>query len=697
MQDFINRVAPALWENIELKKELSAEESYFELDSKQNKILITATDDSALTRGIGYYLEKYTDFDFTLCGGEKKAPTCYPLPKKERKKILQQYRVYLNYCTFSYSAAFWDWDRWQQEIDRMALKGINMPLALVGTEAVWFSVLTKCGLSKKEALDSISTSPFFAWQLMGNVQGLMPPRSEQYLQKRLELGKKIIEREKELGMTPILHGFSGSVPASLIAKLKSGEYARAWCKFPKTGLLDPVSRPFAEIGKLYLKEQKRLLGESRYFAADPFHENAPPKKGNKYLAQVAHAICGIMEEVCPDYVWVMQSWSLREGIIQAIPDERLLILDIDGKKYIKHNFFSGKKFVLGTLHNYGARNMMHGDVKAVAENEFMQLKEVAPNLAGVGLFMEGIGHNPLFCELFFDMMCEENAINLDRWLAQYAKRRYKSESMKRELKALVDTVYKRGTTFDDPSSIFCARASMQLKTSGAYTGSFIFKYRPQELYKILTDYCAHESTSGGYFFDIMDIARQMLSAFAYDLYLEYQKAYRKKDIEKVKSVSLQFLECMKDVEILLRTREEYNFYAYSANAKRMATSREEENDFCLAAKLQCTLWYDIPEPILYDYAFHEWAGLMDYYQKRWEAFFEYALDCLMKKKRIKKIKDGMGGHPPRTAGSLGKVLKNAEDEWIYGALAERPVFGDTKAVVNMLLKKYSMLEEKDYD
>jgi hypothetical protein len=32
----------------------------------------------------------------------------------------------------SYSTTWWDWDRWEQEIDWMALQGINLPLAFAG-------------------------------------------------------------------------------------------------------------------------------------------------------------------------------------------------------------------------------------------------------------------------------------------------------------------------------------------------------------------------------------------------------------------------------------------------------------------------------------------------------------------------------------------------------------------------------------
>ena len=45
---------------------------------------------------------------------------------------------------------FWDWKRWEQEIDWMALHGINMPLTLVAHEAIMARVYKKFGLSDEE-------------------------------------------------------------------------------------------------------------------------------------------------------------------------------------------------------------------------------------------------------------------------------------------------------------------------------------------------------------------------------------------------------------------------------------------------------------------------------------------------------------------------------------------------------------------
>ena len=51
-------------------------------------------------------------------------------PVHMRSPVL--YRYYMNVCTASYSMAWWDWDRWQFEIDWMAMNGINLPLSFTG-------------------------------------------------------------------------------------------------------------------------------------------------------------------------------------------------------------------------------------------------------------------------------------------------------------------------------------------------------------------------------------------------------------------------------------------------------------------------------------------------------------------------------------------------------------------------------------
>ena len=84
------------------------------------------------------------------------------MPEFYHREIEQTYRTYMNYFTHSYSCAWWDWRRWEREIDMMALNGINMPLAVTGVEAVWYKTLLQLGFSDLEARSFLAGLGFLA-------------------------------------------------------------------------------------------------------------------------------------------------------------------------------------------------------------------------------------------------------------------------------------------------------------------------------------------------------------------------------------------------------------------------------------------------------------------------------------------------------------------------------------------------------
>jgi hypothetical protein len=102
------------------------------------------------------------------------------------------YRYYLNYCTFQYSMAWWGWERWQREIDWMALNGINMPLALTGEEGIWQEVYRSMGFTDAE-LDQFFTGPaYFSWLWMGNIDAWGGPLPAHWKESHLLLAEKDI-------------------------------------------------------------------------------------------------------------------------------------------------------------------------------------------------------------------------------------------------------------------------------------------------------------------------------------------------------------------------------------------------------------------------------------------------------------------------------------------------------------------------
>lgn len=119
---------------IELQK---AEDDFFELDQQGDKVVVRGNNYVSIATGINWYLKYYAGIHLSWNNMRAELPDVLPVVrKKERHETTLPYRYDLNYCTFSYSMAFWDWNRWEQEIDWMALHGINLPLAMVGTDVV---------------------------------------------------------------------------------------------------------------------------------------------------------------------------------------------------------------------------------------------------------------------------------------------------------------------------------------------------------------------------------------------------------------------------------------------------------------------------------------------------------------------------------------------------------------------------------
>ena len=152
-------------------------ESFFEIstegtDPLETKITIKGNNRISLSSGLGYYLRYHVLSQVSWTGDslknvkDKKLP---PLNEPIRKTSKLQYSYYMNTCTHSYSASWWDWTRWEREIDWMALNGINLPLAFTGLEYVTRKLFKELGFSDEEIKEWIAGPAFMAWYRMGNI------------------------------------------------------------------------------------------------------------------------------------------------------------------------------------------------------------------------------------------------------------------------------------------------------------------------------------------------------------------------------------------------------------------------------------------------------------------------------------------------------------------------------------------------
>ena len=217
----------------------------FEVEQVGSKIVLRGNNGVSVASALNHYLKHYAHCDISWNGTNLDIPTPMPeVPQKVRVTTPYRYRHYFNYCTFNYTASWWDWDRWQWEIDFMALNGINMPLALTGQNSIWDKVYRSLGFTKEE-LDSFFSGPaYFTWFWMGNLDGWGGPLPERFMAFQEELQKKILARERELGMTPILPSFTGHVPPSFRkrfpeAKVHSTQWGINTNVAPPVYILDP--------------------------------------------------------------------------------------------------------------------------------------------------------------------------------------------------------------------------------------------------------------------------------------------------------------------------------------------------------------------------------------------------------------------------------------------------------------------------
>ena len=185
-----------------------ANKDYFEIESKKNKIVLRGTSGVAIASALYHYLNEFCHAQITWNGENVKLPAVLPdVKNKIQKQTPYEYRYYLNYCTFNYSMSWWDWKRWEKEIDWMALHGINMPLAITGEEYTWYIVYKEMGFSDDELKDFFCGPSYFAWFWMGNLDGWGGPLPLSWMKSHFELQKKILKRERELGMKPVLPAF----------------------------------------------------------------------------------------------------------------------------------------------------------------------------------------------------------------------------------------------------------------------------------------------------------------------------------------------------------------------------------------------------------------------------------------------------------------------------------------------------------
>ena len=390
-----------------------------------------------------------------------------------------QHHYMFNVCTYGYSMPYWDWERWEKEIDWMALHGIDMPLALVGYEAIIARVWKKMGLTDEEINSYFVGPAHLPWMRMGNVSGIDGPLNEDWHHRQIALQHKILKRMKSLGMKPICPGFPGFIPEAFKRiypdlHIIQTHWGGAFCNW----MISPQEELFSKIGTAFVREWEKEFGKNEYYLVDSFNEmEIPfPAKGSKeryeLLASYGEKVYQSIRKGNPNAVWTMQGWMFGYqrniwdyetlgALVSKVPDDKMLLLDlaVDYNKHFWHSevnweFYKGfynKPWVYSVIPSMGGKTAMTGILDFYANGHLEALS--SPNkgrLLAHGMAPEGIENNEVIYELLSDAGWSDKKIDIHEWLREYSCNRYGScpAAIGRCWDLLLESVY--GTFTDHP-------------------------------------------------------------------------------------------------------------------------------------------------------------------------------------------------------------------------------------------------------
>jgi len=162
-----------------IDKDPSTGNDVFELDydSTGKTVIVRGSAGYSISSGLNWYLKYTANCSFTWgrngSGNQINLlpqPNLLIAPTPLRMVSAVAWRYAYNVCTYGYTMPFWNFTQFEEEIDRLALWGINLPLAFQGQEYVWHRFYVSLGLNETEINAFLAGPAFLPWNRMGNMQ-----------------------------------------------------------------------------------------------------------------------------------------------------------------------------------------------------------------------------------------------------------------------------------------------------------------------------------------------------------------------------------------------------------------------------------------------------------------------------------------------------------------------------------------------
>ncbi len=636
---------------------------YYEISDEDGKIRIVGNEGVSLTAGLNHYLKYYCNVHVSQQTSQVNMPDTIPaVGSVIRKESPYEIRYAYNYCTLSYTMAFWGYDEWQRELDYFALNGVNLILDTTATEALWIEYLQNYGYDIDDAKAFVCGYAYKAWWLMGNLSSYGGPVSDEWVIDTVEMARVNQRKMTVLGMTPCLQGFMGALPedfadrSAAILGEKGYDDIHAymveqgdWSGFTRPPILKTTYDGYDELAETFYETQEFIYGQiTDYYAGDLAHEGGviPPDLSKPEMSAY---ILGRMMDYDEDAVWIIQSWLSNPdpGILEGFGEYRedhILVLDLDATENphwsdtVNWNGkeFGGTSWVYCMLDNYGGRTGMHGELENLA-TQIAHANANSEHMKGIGITPEGTMLNPVNYDLFWEMAWESEPMDTEEWLKDYVSRRYGSyaENSWKGWQLLLDTAY--GYNNDDGTALYhtgnvnCITNMRPSFDPEIVIGDYELTYDPtvfeEAVELILSDFDQFKDNEC-YIYDVVDLLRQMTANSQVAFFDRICEAYENNNLEIFEKYRDKLLNSILLLDEIAAYQKDSLYGTWIAKAENFADDPRNSGTYddysrdmmVINAKALVSIW---SSKTLQTYAHRQYHGLeKDYNYPMWKLWLD---------------------------------------------------------------------------
>ncbi len=633
------------------------DKDYFKIEDNGGKVKISGTDGTCIAAGLNWYLKYYCNVHIAQQTKNVKMPAS--IIKVGESVFMDtdlKVRYAYNYCTLSYSMAFFGYDEWRRELDWLMLNGINLVLDITATEALWVNYLQRLGYNADQAKDYVCGYAYKAWWLMGNLENYGGSVSDQWVLDTLEMARVNQRSLTVMGAEPALQTFVGAMPMSFGTLAKNhltekgyGDVSKylapqgSWSGLVRPNVLRTDYDGYSYLAQLFYESQNYVYGQvTDYYCGDVCHEGGKIPTGLQ-KEDMAYKILEECLAADKDAVWMLQVWweNPMKGVLDGFGEYRttnVMLIDLAAANSPKYtdkttwgsDEYGGTPWIFSTLDNYGGRAGMHGKLKQMCQL-IVTAKNTSKFISGMGMTPEGTLQNPIMYDLYWEMVWRDEVPDVNEWTNQYLTRRYGelTDGVEKAWSMLLRTIYSAGSV-DGTSINYCFTSLPKFDYTGGY---YVQNYTNLFVYNALGDLMSDFdkfADNENYIYDVVDIMRTYLSNVETDL-LAKMKTLAKAPISddakaQYLAVNEKYMECMLLIDEISSYSEDELVGTWIGRVDVWVNDDKtgKYDDYTIDtmkfnAKCLISAWCSYS---LIDYANRQYSGLItDYYYPSWEEFF----------------------------------------------------------------------------